>query len=107
MCPLVEQPSATWKGHELQPLTLAFLLHSAEKWSVHTSSGKVKKKPAALKVVPGTTQQQKAWLNREAANLQAMQWQTPEGHQATLPYAPALLDLVKQTDIGEGILAMR
>ena len=86
-------------------LNLAFCF-SAEKWMVDSSTGKVRKKPAALKLVPCATPQQAALLDREAANLRAMQWQTPEGHWVTLPYAPGLLDSVRQTDSGEGMIAM-
>ncbi|KAL3151514.1 hypothetical protein ABBQ38_012513 [Trebouxia sp. C0009 RCD-2024] len=81
-------------------------VHYAEKWSVDSSNGRVKRRPAALKVVPCATQQQAALLDREAANLRAMQQQTQEGRQVTVPYAPALLDVVRQTEGGQGVLAM-
>ncbi|KAL3155171.1 Cyclin-dependent kinase 6 [Trebouxia sp. C0010 RCD-2024] len=81
-------------------------VHYAERWSVDSTNGRVKKRAAALKVVPCATQQQAALLDREAANLRALQWQSMEGHQVTAPYAPALLDVVQQTAGGQGILAM-
>ena len=60
-----------------------------------------------MKVVPCVTQQQAALLDREAANLRAMQQQTQQGRQVTAPYAPALLDVFRQTANGQGMLAMR
>ncbi|KAL3151550.1 hypothetical protein ABBQ38_012545 [Trebouxia sp. C0009 RCD-2024] len=78
----------------------------AERWSVDSINGRVKKRAAALKVVPCTTQQQAALLHREAANLQAMQQQTREGRQVTAAYALALMDVFTQSASGQGMLAM-
>ena len=83
------------------------MLHSAEKWWVDSATGKVKKRPAALKVVPCTTQQQLALLDREADNLRAISWQDEEGRQVSVSYAPALFDQFKDGDSCQGTLAMR
>ncbi|KAL3159335.1 serine threonine protein kinase [Trebouxia sp. C0010 RCD-2024] len=81
-------------------------VYYAEKWLVDSTSGRVKKRAAALKALPCATQQQAALLDREATNLRALQGQSKEGHQVTAPYAPALLDVFQHTATGRGFLAM-
>ena len=83
------------------------LLHSAEKWWSDPSTGKLKKRPAALKVVPCATEEQLGLLNREADNLRTVSWQDEEGRHASLPYAPSLYDQFKDGDSCQGTLAMR
>ena len=83
------------------------LLHSAEKWWIDCTTGKLKKRPAALKVVPCATEQQSALLDREGANLRAMSWQEEDGRQLSVPYAPTLFDQFKDGDSCQGTLAMR
>lgn len=80
------------------------LFHSAEKWWIDGATGKVKKRPAALKVVPCTTVEQRALLDREADNLRALSSQ-----QVAVPYAPVLFDLCVSGDGDncQGTLAMR
>ena len=67
-------------------------------------TGRLKKRPVALKVVPCNTVQQRALLDREADNLRALNSQ-----QVAVPYAPVLFDQYAggDGDICQGTLAMR
>lgn len=69
-----------------------------------SATGKVKKRPAALKIVPCTTMEQRALLEREAANLRALSSQ-----DVAVPYAPTLFDtcISVNDDSCQGTLAMR
>ena len=70
------------------------------------SIGKLKKRAAALKVVPCSTEQQRALLEREAANLRALT-REEEGRKITATFAPAFYEQFVDVQRGQGILAMR
>ena len=98
----LEGTATHWLGPSRLPL-----LHSSEKWWTDSDTGKLKKRPAALKVVPSATEQQATLLSREAANLRAMSWQEEEGRQISVPYAPLLFDQFRDGDTRQATLAMR
>ena len=98
----LEGTATHWLGPSGLPL-----LRSGEKWWTDSATGKLKKRPAALKIVSCATEQQAALLNREAANLRAMSWQEEEGRQISVPFAPLLFDQFRDGDTRQGTLAMR
>ena len=81
------------------------MLCSAEKWHFDVSTGKTKKRALALKVVPCSTEQQRALLEREAANLRSLVRE--EGRHNSPTFAPLYLDHFTDVQSGQGILAMR